>query len=514
MSDLAAPGAETPRRLHPVSPLLDLATTLRQAVVPLVVVVLGRPGGLLGAIALGAVAMVVVRVVAWSRFTYRLDGGSLVVESGILNRTRRVVPVDRVQQVDLQRKLRHRVLGLVVVRIDTAGGGSGPEVVLDAVDEAEATRLRALLGGRPPHPAGSGETVGGETVGGAAAPPPERDIVTLGHRRLALAGVTGPKLTAVGAAVGAVIGLLQQAEVGIPRGATDVVIEGGRPTALVVAALVAVAIPIWLAAAAGASLLADGGYRLTRRGDLLHVRRGLLDQREASLTVHRVQVVRIRQNPLRRALGMVSVTLQSAGGSGNVEGDDSRVIVPILGRDELAAVLAEVLPGAPPFDGLRSAPSAARRRAVTRRVVPVVLLVVVGALAAGPWALLGLVAVPIAALGGELAYRGLGWANRADHVIARRGGLARETVVIPAARVQSTRLVSSPFQRRSGLATLLVDVAGRGRTPAVVDGATGDLRPLCRDTLRSVSARRDEMAVRRRVAAGAGRTATEVAERA
>ena len=82
-------------------------------------------------------------------------------------------------------------------------------------------------------------------------------------------------------------------------------------------------------------MLTDGGFRLTRRGDDLHVRRGLLDQREATLPVHRVQVVRVHDNLLRRMLGLVSVTLQSAGGSGQVEKQDSRITVPVLAVAEL-----------------------------------------------------------------------------------------------------------------------------------------------------------------------------------
>jgi membrane protein YdbS with pleckstrin-like domain len=129
-------------------------------------------------------------------------------------------------------------------------------------------------------------------------------------------------------------------------------------------------------------------------------------------------------------------------------------------------------------------------------VVPVAVLF-------APLGLAALLLVVVAALDAELAYRGLGWATLDDHVVARRGGLSRETALVPVAKVQSTRLVSSPFQRRSGLATLLVDVAGRGRTPALVDGEASAMAGLRHGVLAAGAARRDEAAVRRRVAAGA-----------
>jgi len=255
---------------------------------------------------------------------------------------------------------------------------------------------------------------------------------------------------------------------------------------------------VWLAVAAGASILADGGFRLTRRGDRLRVTRGVLDQREASLAVSRIQVVRVHENALRRALGLVSVSLQSAGGSGSVEGASTRVTVPLLRRGQLDALLSEVLPQAPTLPPLAPAPAAARRRAWVRRVVPALVVAVPVAVLFAPGGLAALALPVLAAGAGELAYRALGWTTVDGYVIARQGGLAREVALVPVAKAQSTRLRSSPFQRRAGLATLLVDVAGRGRTPTVVDGDATALAGLRHAALDTTAARRDEAAVRRR----------------
>lgn len=500
--------------MHPASPLLDLARFGPQAAIPLLITFGRRPGLAVPIVVVGVVVLLVARYLAWSRFSYGVDGSSLVVESGVLNRSRRVVPLDRVQQVDLQRKLRHRALGLVVVRIDTAGGGSGPEVSLDAVTDVEAERLRGVLAARR---AGAAGSVGVEhpTQAGARLEPgvgftsdvDEREVVTLSAPRLAVAGISGSKLLVVFAVLGSVFGLLDRQALGdVGQNAAESALDGARPALSTVLVVVLFGIPVWLAAAAGAAILTDGGFRLTRRADLLHVRRGLLDQREASLAIHRVQVVRIAQNPLRRMLGMVSVTLQSAGGSGEVEQQDSRITVPLLDRAALDALLAEVLPDAPALPALHPAPPAARRRAWVRRLVPALAVAVPVAVLFAPLGVGALLLVVVAAVDAELAYRGLGWATLDDHVVARRGGLTRETALVPVAKVQSTRLVSSPFQRRSGLATLLVDVAGRGRTPALVDAEAGAMTGLRHDALAAGAARRDEAAVRRRVAAGASAT--------
>jgi putative membrane protein len=79
--------------------------------------------------------------------------------------------------------------------------------------------------------------------------------------------------------------------------------------------------------------------------------------------------------------------------------------------------------------------------------------------------------LPLAALGGLAGYRGRGHARRGGFLYARQGVAIRVTTVVPVAKAQSGSVRSSLFQRRRGLATLHVDVAGGGPTPKVLDEA-------------------------------------------
>ena len=101
-------------------------------------------------------------------------------------------------------------------------------------------------------------------------------------------------------------------------------------TVLVVAVALIVALPVFLAVAAGASILRDHGFTLVRYGNDLHVQRGLLDQREATLALHRIQAVWVLDNPVRRRLGLVSVQLQSAGSGSDVAGQVATTTIPLI----------------------------------------------------------------------------------------------------------------------------------------------------------------------------------------
>jgi putative membrane protein len=449
------------RRLHPLSPFFDLVLMARQLAVPIAAAVFaGRDRGSLF-LAIPTLLGVAVGFVRWLRFTYRFDGRRLVVDSGVFTRKRRVLPLDRIQQVEVVRRLRHRLFGLAVVRIDTAGGGGEPEVDLSVVSSAEAERLRTVL----------------LRAGSASATPTDPTLVRLGVGALAVGGMTGSEL----AIMLTILFWLAQFADDLPDAFLDDVDRHLVAPASVAGVAVAgfVFLVAWFGLAAAAGVVKNYGFVLTRTGGDLHVSRGLLDRREGSIPVHRLQAVRLQHSAVRRLLGLVNVALQSAGQAKEGKRGLSRIEVPVLPVRDVPPLLAHLLAGVPP-DDLAPHPRSARRRAIVRRVVPITVL---GTAAVGfePWvAPVAALAVLGAAVAGAFAYRGLAHACADGYLVARSGALVRETFIVPTDKAQSTRLRSTPLQRRVGLATLWVDVAGRGETPRVRDGDAVELRDLQR----------------------------------
>jgi putative membrane protein len=472
----AVPGQPVsgPRRLHPASPFLDLSVLGRQLLAP-GAVALGT-GGLRVLVVL-VVVVLVVQVLAWRRRTYQLGDGVLRVEGGLVVRSQQLLPCGRIQQVNLIQKLRHRALGVAVLDVETAGNESG--VRLEVLDIVEAERVRTALlaakaGAQRRAPGESGTDQEDEDVdadgrrkGAARWVPTPWPVVELTYRQLAVAGMTGVELLVVVALAATASQLAGNLSWSPLEGIDLAAIDALGP--LVVAGAAVAFLAVWLGSAVAASILADGGYRLTLVGDELHVVRGLLDRKEANLPLARIQAVRITASAPRRLLGLVSLRIDSAGsGSGD---ENRRVSVPILPVAELDRVLDLVMSGAAPLPPLRRPPAAALRRAVIRHVAPALVVAAAPALVFRPWGVLGLVLVPLAAAVGVAAYRGLGHALTTVFVVTRSGSFNRRTVVVPLARVQSARLRASPWQRQAGLATLSVDLAGPGPVPQVLDEA-------------------------------------------
>lgn len=410
-------------------------------------------------------------IAGWWFRTYQVTGDRLVVDEGVLTRHHRVVPFERVQQIDVSQTLVAQALGLAVLRVDTAGESGATTVHLRWLDRRRADGLRtwvlhrraALHAARAAAPAGasapgadrSDGAVWSAPVGHPAPPPPERTVLALTPTQLAVAGLAGPLGTAVvvlallAVVAGMATAIAEGAAVGAGVAGTGVVLTAG----LAVLGTISGVLSLW-------------DLRIDLVGDDLRLRHGLFQVRSLTIPRRRVQHVSVVETPLQRAIGVVSVTLHSAAsGTAHVEGGRAVVAsaftIPSLRRARTAAVLHELLGGDWQVPSTTPRGPAAHRRAIVRRSA---LGALVGALAllAGPEGVLVVVATgALGALWGIDAHRRAGWAETPTLVVLAHGSLVHRTELVPVGRVQSARTTSSPLQRRAGVATTHLDVAGR-----------------------------------------------------
>ncbi|QRV15223.1 PH domain-containing protein [Haloterrigena salifodinae] len=439
---------------------------------------------------LGFVVGVGYGLAYYYRFTYALTADTFDVTSGVFSRRAREIPYRRVQNVDVSQGIVQRLLGLAVVSIETAGGGS-TEATLQFVSNDEADRVRSEIRRRTAALDDASDAAEGSAATDSVSETADKDVAepqrdngaTRGDRsttplfELEVGELLVYAATAFrwGAAVFPIllVSLLLDADSGagfVPDFVFETArtvggpesIDGAPVHALLV--LAAVAALQWFVATYVASALYTivnyYGFRLGRQGNDLLYERGLLQRYSGSIPTDKIQSVTITDNPLQRLVGYAGLWVETAGyGPESTGGNQSAV--PMAAESRIYR-FATALTGVDRPD-FRGASPLARRRYLVRYSL---LAVGVVALAFGASRVTGLerwylaaVVVAAAPLAAHLKYVNIGYHVGDDHIVIRRGFWRRRTTVIPYYRVQTLSTRRSIFQRRLGLASLVVDTA-------------------------------------------------------
>ena len=404
----------------------------------------------------------------WWRFSYADGPSAVVVTRGLLSRSVRTVPNDRIRGIEIETPLMHRLFGLVRVRIDAAAGavsGNDEELVVDGVPQAEADRLRtAVLTRRP------GTTP--VTADGVVEEVPHEEVFArFDNRWLLYAPLVGSYLAVPVAAVGASFRLLDELGRSIRPDVDELHLAGGWALALGVAG------GLLLLLAAGAvvgAVLVNWRFSLVRRGGSLIAVRGLITRRHTEL-----EIDRIRGCTVSEGLGMRWVKAARVNALVTGLGDAARrgQLLPLGPRAEAWRLGHRLVDDPGP---LVPHPPAARRRRIVRAVAGGLLVSAVGLVllvASGWWELLagGLVLTALGVPLGLGRYASLGHAAGPQSFTVRSGWLVREQAVLQRRAVVGWRVRQSFFQRRAGLATVVACVgAGTGGYGAL-DMAAGEV---------------------------------------
>lgn len=437
------PHATTPwQRLHPLSPVVRAGRHLISVGVVILAGLIGsqRAHGDHRWELVGVAVAIVAGVVSWLVTRWRLVDGVLHVESGLLRRNSSRYPLSRVQAIDIAQSGLARILGLAELHLRMAGSG-GDTGRLACLTLAHATQLRNELlaiaraerdvarepAQTPGQSAAAAPGVGSvEAPGSVEALGSGAPLVVTDPVRLVLGTLTaGVGLVAVIVCAAFAVGLVM-----FPSAARAIAAGGIWP-------VIGFASALWKRF--------NGDYRLTIHATDagFQLRSGLVQTASETISRDRIQLVRLRQPLLWRRFGWCRVEVEVAGHKVKKENRaEGRVWRPLLavGRLETGrAILANVAPGAP--ECTLRAPA----RAVWKA---------------------------------PLGMRFLAIGSNGRYVAARRGRLGATTTWVPLAKVQSIRATEGPVQRRLGLATVHVDVAGSHASAVLQDRDTREALEL------------------------------------
>ncbi|MHB8471190.1 MAG: PH domain-containing protein [Gaiellaceae bacterium] len=422
------------RRLHPLSPVVRAG---RGTIAIFVLVVPSLLSGrkLTESFAQAGIVGVLALVgfVYWLVTRWCIDGDDLRIETGLLRRQSLRYPLKQVQAIDVVRPGLARLFKVAELRL-RMGGSTGGTARLAYLPEREVEPLRARL---------LRLAQDGEVDEDAPHEELEEHVVTTVPTARLAASIL---ISDVGLFAEVVlVGLIVVAVVA--PGAITGVLSGGA--VWVISSLTVV----WRRF--------NQEYKLTvaEASDGLRLRSGLVALSAETIRPGRVQAVRMVEPFLWRRFGWCRLEVDHAGrqrskGEGQAQRGQLRAVLPV-GSRALAQELLERIVADPPREQRRP-PARARWKS-------------------------------------PLRYRFLAWGHSDTCVVATTGRLRRVTAWVPFEKVQSLRREQGPLQRRFRLASIHVDVAGKGlratlrdRDVAEAGSALAELARLSRIARRAV----------------------------
>jgi putative membrane protein len=311
------------RRLHPLSPLVRSGRG--------VLAVLALAGlSTSGAVGSGngphwydlvlAVIVALAAIVSWLVTRWKLDGVTLRIETGLLRRDSRQLPIARIQAVDLVRPFLARMLGLAELRVRLAGSGSA-DGRLAYLTEPAAVALRARL-------------LAAHHGLDPATPEPAEQVVT-----------SVPPGRLVGSA------LISTVPVAIVVVTAGVVLAALAPAGLFAAAgtlvwwLIIAAMIVWR------HVSSQYAFTVAVSPDGVRIRRGLLGTVAETIPAQRVQAVRMIEPLMWRPFHWCRLEVDVAGHGGH-EGEGTgavrKALLPVGGPGDARRLLHIALPAALP----------------------------------------------------------------------------------------------------------------------------------------------------------------------
>lgn len=460
------------RRLHVYGLFVGVIAGLPQLIFPILAALYGARAGknpvlipIVIAAALGF--SLLFRWLAWMRFRYIMGEHDIRIERGILSRTARSIPYERIQDVSVEQKLLARLMGLAEVKFES-GGGEGEDAKLSYVSVEEAEALRELIRARKSGIAVATQAVHEENV-------EEPPLFAMYTKRVLIFGLYSFSLVffAVlgGAAqqfdfllsfdfwdIGSWIGIAED------RGVNMETITHIGIAARIIAGLFALAALLAIGFASGIirTVLREHGFRLDRTPKGFRRRRGLLTRTDVVMPAHRVQGVTIQTGPIRKRRGWHALKFVSLAQDSKQEKDYAAA--PFARLDEIWPIAkeADIEPPAAdmPF-----------RRAVWKAwaiwILPVVAALigwmtaatVILEIAPGVAVRAAVLLIP-AALLIWFNWRRYADAQDASQLYVRHGWWRERLAIVPQVKVQTVEIAQGPLARRMGLASLQFGIAG------------------------------------------------------
>ncbi|NGP46256.1 PH domain-containing protein [Bacillaceae bacterium SIJ1] len=446
------------KRLHPLHILFSLLKGVREMLFPFIAVILfGQSIWVLWGVLAVVVIGLLTSVIGWWRFTYAVEDAQLHITQGLIIRKNRYISREKIHSLDISQNILHQWFNLVKLQIETAGGKDEAEAVLSAISKNEAELLQQLLA---PNKTGDRsadalfESAGNDVSSSEARWYMSRKMMWL------MAATSG----GVGVVVSGIFVFLSQFDEMLSSTVADQAFEYVLSLGFVLIGVFAFILLIVLYLVAMiVTLLKYARFTLSKTSEQIKISRGLLNKRQRTIDLSKIQAVRVQQNLIRQWLGVATVYVESAG-SAKEETGFSTIIAPLLPVSEVPEVLERMLPDyIVAEDSWTRSPKRARIRYLIRASWIWVIVAATLSAVLYPFGLLAWLVVAGTLVFGFREHQVAAVRTTEKHLLFRYHNWSKHTVIVKKQHMQTYEIKRTLLQRKARLAHLSFSImAGSG----------------------------------------------------
>lgn len=445
-----------PKRLHPVSVIFTTIQTFKQLILgflPVAILAIGDGMFFYLVLGIGVLLILIIgfSVLTWMRYTYQVEEDQLRIEHGVFIRKKRTISKHRIQSIDLSQNIIHRLFGLTKVQIETAGSDHKIDAALHAVTIQEGKSLHDQLKYKKEvEIQRTDDQV--EVVSY-----PSKQVST---KELLIAGSTS-------ASFGFIIGLFvlgfSELEVIIPDSfynQASAWVVNLTIQAMIVMALIFFII-VW-GLGIVVTLFQYWNFTITRYEKELFITRGLLEKKQMTIPLKRIQAVGIKETIVRQLFGFSTVYVEIASGEVNNNGDMKTLVFPLMKRKEINAFLAEILPEyhLPTEKQMKLPKRALPYYLIRMAFIPFIASIVVGFIAMD-WIVVTLIAFVLSIVLGYFQYHTTRYQLSDNQLMIQTRVFNKDILLLKHHRLQSFAVKQHFLHRRHNLASIDTAILSR-----------------------------------------------------
>jgi len=408
---------------------------------------------------IAALIGMVYSIINYFRYYFYLDKDELVIESGVLKRSKLNVPFDRIQTINFEQNIIHRFFNVVRLKIDTAGS-SKAEFQFQAIDTNTANQLRNVLLAKRKSATLHLEKDQSETE--QVEEQKFKTIMQLSLTDLIKAGAVENHLKSGGIILAFMYWIwrsLDDAKINIEDQVESTVLSSIGSGISMILVLVVLLIVLSFIVSMVKMVFTNYDLKFLRSKNGFKINAGLFTKKDTSALDHKIQVISWGDNPLKKLIGIKDLRLKQA--SSNAISKKTSIRVPSCSEENINLV-RDTLYGKESFDNIDFNPIDKRYFYRNGGIMSLVFTTAVTLLMYFNLSMQGYM---VGAFGVfmvftfYLSFRKKRYGYNNEMIIITGGAYGDKTEMMPIYKIQSLSKKQTPYQRRNDLANLVIHTA-------------------------------------------------------